>query len=231
MVRKNQQIYKMSLDSNFEIKRLNNEEDVQEIIEFIAKHYSFEEDLFGKIQGYDLYRDERVRQKLKQGWSFSVQEKSSKLLVAVMLCVVESKEEQSTKDIQNERLRISTTSELQAIENFFEKLEANFFELLSAERVFFPGMLTVHHQYRNRGLASFLFEISRRFAAEAGCRYVITTPTNDYLCSTLSKRGWKVLREINFKNYNLENEPRVFSKIAFPYTKAQLVCIESKTSN
>jgi len=217
----------MTLDSNFEMKRLGNE-DAQTVTDFIIVHYTGDHEgkLSGNIPDLKQCHTARAQLILEQGCSIGVYEKSSQILVAVMLCVVENKQEHNKNSIVNQKIQLSP--EMQAIQTFFKKLEDNFYDIFNAEKVFCPGMITVHRQYRHRGIASFLLETSVKFAAEAGCEFVITIPVNDYICSSLSKRGWKVLREINFKNYDRENGTCVFPKAEFPYTKAQLVYIESR---
>ena len=213
----------MSLDSDFEVKRVS-VADEDEILKFIDVHYSqdSERHIYGKIQDLGKCNAIRVRLKMSQNWSIGVYEKSSKLLVGVMLGSVQENNLESTgPELENEGLH--PTPQLQALLEFFEKLEENVFKILNLEKAFFPGMVTVHSHYRSRGIASFLLEMSQNLAIKAGCKYVIATPISDYFCSSLSKRGWTVLRELDYKEYDKDNGTNIYSTAVYPFTKAQLV--------
>ena len=213
----------MSLGSNFDVKKLSIA-DVDEILNFIDVYYSQdnEKHIFGEMPDLDKYNATRVRLKLDQDWSYGVYEKSSQMLVGVMLGGVQkNKLDPSGTDLENEGLRLN--SKLQAMRNFFAKLEENVFAFVNVEKVFYPGMITVHSQYRSQGIASFFLEFSQKVAIEAGCKFVIATPTNELLCSSLTRRGWTVFREFGYKEYDRENGTTLYSSAVYPFTKAQLV--------
>ena len=214
----------MLLDTEFEAKKVSIE-DADDIIELINKYYSEENnrDFQRKWKDFNQFNAIRVRLKLQQNWSFGVFEKSSKKLAAVMLCCVQESQLESTKsEIEHEGLHLST--ELQNLGQFYAKLEANVYEILNTEKLFYTGMVTVHSKYRKRGIASFLFETSQKLAAEAKCDYVVATPTNDFLSSSLARRGWTILREFKFKDYDCQNGTHLFPNPAYPRTKACFAC-------
>ena len=214
----------MLLDAEFEGKRVSIE-DAEQIIELVTAYFSEENnrDFQSKWKDYNQFNAARVRLKLRQNWSFGIFEKTSKKLVAVMLCCVqESQLELTESEIEHEGLYLST--ELRDLQEFFAKLEANVFEILNTEKLFYTGMVTVHSEYRKRGIASFLFETSQKLAAEAKCDYVVATPTNDFLSSSLARRGWIVLREFNLEEYDRQNGTHLFLNPAYHRTKACLIC-------
>ena len=124
----------MLLGTVFEEKRVSIE-DADEIIELINKYYSEENnrDFQRKWKDSSQFDAVRVQLKLRQNWSFGVFKKSSKKLVAVMLCCVqESNLEPTQSEIEKEELHLST--ELQDLQEFFAKLEANVFEILNTKK-------------------------------------------------------------------------------------------------
>ena len=84
-------------------------------------------------------------------------------------------------------------------------------------------MVTIHKMHRRKGIGHKLREASETLAKTAGCKYIVYTPTNDYLCKSFSKHGYKVLREINYKDYYSRKHVKIFENGTNPYVKAQLV--------
>ena len=203
----------------FEINKLTFKV-LPDISDLIINHYSqdFYKKLFG-LQGddIDIYNINRIKMHLNQNWSIGVYEKGINNLVGVSMNRVQEKE----KSFSIEKL--SLPYELEQVLEFFEDLEADMFDLLQVDNVFYAGMVTVHNMHRRKGIFHKLREASETLAKTAGCKYIVYTPTNEYLCESFSKHGYQVLREINYLDYYSRKHVKIFKKVASPYIKAQLV--------
>ena len=102
-------------------------------------------------------------------------------------------------------------------------LESNVLDLLQVDKVFYSGMAAVHKMHRRKGITSNLRKASEALAKTAGCNYIVSVPTNEYLCRFFSKNGYKILREVNYLDYYSKKQVKIFQKVTSPYIKAQLV--------
>lgn len=211
---------------SFQSKKLSHEHEA-EVFDLITEHYSkdFYFNWLGlKGQDIDHYNIIRAKMKLKQDWSVGIFNKETNKLVAVSLNVVQRKGETLDPEVQDFAYEETYLSdELQEIVELFAELEANIFDLLQVDQIFYAGMETVHPNFRKRGISYKLYQESESFARESGCKYIVASPTNEYICKSFLKKNYRVLKEINYTDFYLKTKAKVFSKVTYPYVKTQLV--------
>ena len=211
----------MLLQSKFEVRRLTLD-NFNEATQLITEHYGSEiqNNLWGKINKIDELFAVRVRKKLQQPYSLGVFEKSSNKLIGTMLCDV----------FKKNMLPLSENSEFQnwpiklrEIAKFMETLEEHAYVYLGTKKIFRVEMMAVHLHYRKLGISSLLLEMATSLACEANCRHVIVIPTNDFLCFSLKRKGWSLIKESKFNEQVSSNGDKLFPNARPPYTKAQVV--------
>ena len=163
----------------------------------------------------------RAKIKLEKDWSIGVYEKSSGKLVAIALSEITTnnylrgstyfKRQDFTPSLEDEESRM-----------FFKDLLCDVHDLLS-EKLFMIGMVTVHSDYRRRGITSLIWDFCCELAKGSGCNYAITVPITEYMCESLRKKGWTLLKEVNYKEYDRKNNTKVFCDTKHPWIKAQAV--------
>ena len=223
----NNLISKMSGKLQFEVRRLI-PKDENAVMELITHHFSrdHERELFGMQEDEDEHHIMRAKMKLKQNYSIGVFEKSTNKLLAVTLCTVQRRNDPFVDDSVNKIEKKSTKH--RQIVKFFEELEAGAFDMLKTDKYFFPGMTTVHKDYRKLGLATLTEPECWKMAIELGCRYGVITPTTDFLCEHAKKNGAQILRELKYADYNAAHGINLFVTTAYPNSKAQLVYFDLK---
>ena len=210
----------------FEIRKLTLESE-ETVLNLVNKYYS--EDVFKKwlgIQGddIDLYNINRIKMHLTQNWCVGAFEKKTNNLVGVTMNIVKEKGKPlfpQLHDLSNSKTALS--KHLKEFIDFFDDLAAGSFDLLQTDKLFFTGMATVHEMHRKKGIFNILREKSEFFARTAGCKYIVSTPTNEYLCKSFSKHGYQVLRETNYFDYYTRKNAKIFGNVVNSYVKAQFV--------
>ena len=206
-----------------EIKTLTFQ-DLTDVLDLIVKHYS--QDLFDnffQLKGneIDQFNINRVKMHLKQSWSVGAFDKETNKIIAVSLNRVQEKGKPLVPLILNKQMVLS--NELEQIKEFFDDLTVNSFDLLQTDKLFFAGMVTVHEMYRRNGIVNKLRIATESLARTAGCNYIVSTPTNEYLCRSALQYDYKVLKEITYLDYYSRNHAKIFENVSSPYIKAQLI--------
>ena len=206
-----------------QIKRLSTKV-LPDVLDLVVKHYSRDlfKNLFG-LQGddIDLFNTSRVKMYLNQNWSVGAFDKETNNLVGVTLNEVQEKRKPLILPNSNEEIVLS--NELKQVIDFMDCLESNVLDLLQVDKVFYSGMAAVHKMHRRKGITSNLRKASEALAKTAGCNYIVSVPTNEYLCRFCSRNGYKILREVNYLDYYSKKQVKIFQKVTSPYNKAQLV--------
>ena len=205
------------------IKRLSTKF-LPDVLDLVVKYYSrdFFKNVFG-LQGddIDLFNTSRVKMYLNQNWSVGAFDKETNDLVGVCMNMVQGKGESLLTHNSNEEIVLS--NELKQVNEFMACLEANLFDLLQVDKVFYLGTAAVHKMHRRKGITRNLGKASETLARTAGCNCIVSVPTNEYLCQLLSKYGYKILKEINYLDYYSKKQVKIFENVTSPYIKAQLV--------
>ena len=193
-----------SLPDGFYFKRLN-EEDTNEVCQFLSKFYIGKDNHMSLIRGMtdeDIisYNNARVTYRLKQPYSAGIFEKPTDILVAVTLGFVREKE--STPDHGVEKNKTSELNPVQLALNFASTLEGDIYDRLKVEKVFEKGMRVTHSDYKNRGFSNLLDRVVCHFGTQSGCKYIITKSTNEYVCRNFEKNfPDAILDEIKYADY------------------------------
>lgn len=208
---------------SFEVRRLTLE-DKEEVLNLIVEHYSkdYYPNWIGlKSEELDIRSINRVNQKLKQKYSIGIFDKSANKLVGVSL-----NEVQERKNLLNSKKRItknpSESEEIRQITKFFQDLEDDIYDQLQVDRIFYTGMGTIHKDYRNRGLISIYEDEMKRMLLSSGCKYLVTTSTNEFMYQKLLKSGCTLVREVKYLDYFKKTGFKIFENTKYPYIRAAI---------
>ena len=218
------------LNSKFEARRLTSAHE-NEVVEFMTSYYS--QAYFrpaycvDETDNYDEYNAIRVRNGLKLNWSVGVFEKSTDNLVGVMLNSIRQKPQRYDL-AEFEEAGFELSPKLLKNDKFFADFEAEIFELLDEEELFYFGMAAVHTEFRNQGVFSVVISACYELAKMSGCRYMYTTSTTDLLIQMLQHHGWSVVKETKCSDYDTKNNTNLF-RAKYPFTSNRLAYKEVKT--
>ena len=214
-------------ERRFQVRKLTSK-DEKEVLELVVHHYS--RDLY--LNKYGLHGEDideicriRAKLKLKHNWSLGVFERSTKKLVAVSLNVVKTGSLETKSDALQQKKSV-LPPQIEVIQRCLLKFEAGVFEELKADKIFYYGMGTVHKNYRRLGMQKLLRLKNEILAHEAGCQYMITSLSSNFLITSRSSNmGYFVLRELFYPDYvDPVTNLKPFTNMNPTYQRLQMVC-------
>ena len=144
---------------------------------------------------------------VKQSVSFTVRDpKNSNQLVAVRINELEQRhgtDEQVT--IPKELIIFNILGSLNK--------DINLFDLYNTDTILHLAMVTVSGDYGRLGLAGELYKISIEIAENMGMKAIVTEAVNAFAQAAARKFGLQTLKEIVYKEFELEDGSRPFASL------------------